>query len=582
MTGEDAGTIALLRRRLAEATEQRRGRERELADLAARAQAAEAQVGTIRLTLAYGLGQALVDARGWAGLLRLPRRLIELHRAQKAKRRWKGAKPGGARAADQTRLLDEARRINAGEGLDAAARWIGGQPAALRTAKARALAEIAIEHVRDRPESALSIGLEAATLAPGEGRLAVLAARLHAAGHVGLPLRLYDAIAGAGLPEPHGRRRLAIVEEARIAADGMAVPPRGARASGRGVVIVASGALPWFHDAAARRAEAIWQAAGPDAFVVALDIGGSTNEMADEARRYRLAGTADEVGRALADLLRHREIGIVHLLAGDEERDALAMRVARAQGAMLVTDHAEFDPLAFDGQSERGIVARRRLAGLVAGADRVILRHEAGATLLPEAERLPAILPVFEPPAEEAVAALRRELGLGPVSRPLACFSAFDGEDGGANALVSGFAELLSEQADVVLIACGSGPGVATMMRQAARLGVADHVVHAAGLPAFRLPALVALAEAVLLPDEGDMALAREASGAGALAIAIGKPVLASARAWTWTGAPGEAAGLPDKAGMARVLAGEAPPPLPGDPSADAAIRTIHDELRAR
>jgi glycosyltransferase involved in cell wall biosynthesis len=498
-----------LRARLVEEIDRRRERDRDLVEQRARADAAEAELANVRLTLSFGLGHALVQALTWRGLLRLPGRLSELRRRQAAKR---GRLPGryvGVRPADAMRLVGEARERLRREDAAAVRDWILSQGVA-PAEKARALADLAIAIVADQPQAALAIGLASAEIKTAEPRLFTLAVALHEAGFVSGPLDLLDRLAARlSFSEAMAQHVAAIRAEAAplpVAGDVRLdrEPPRGGT-----VVLVAQAAL----DAGnldALRASEVAAAAGAGASVVAVAGDGA-------------------IGAAIGDA------GVVHLIGAD----IAAAAAARRRGARVILDIATLPrwALANDGR-ERSVIAAARVMAALRSADAVVVRSaEIGrvvARLAPDV--LPILIPAVIAPvaaSEDRLTDLRRELDLRPDRPVVVCAAGLD-DDPGLFDLVDAVADLVADTPELTLLFVGTGPAAPALARAAARRDISRNVLFSGAFRAVDLPAYLALGGVAVFPRRGPASC--DTSPAMAFAGSLGLPRIASAAEWGWRG----------------------------------------------
>ncbi|MFW2829711.1 glycosyltransferase [Sphingomonas sp. ID0503] len=531
---EDA---AALRAQLSAEIERRRERDRELVEQRARADAAEAQLGNIRLTLSYGLGQALVEALTLRGLLRLPMRIMELRKRQQAKRGRLPAHYAGIRAAEAMRMVPQDIEAMDRDALIAAARDLqGGSP----VERARALAEIALALVRFDPAEALRIGEEAAVVRPDEPRLFNLAMALHGAGMLDGPLRLLERIEGK-LPfsTAMSARLNAIRAEAAAPAP---YPGRPERMQSAGNVLVVIGEEAFSDGGAdAYRAFAAARSAACQLFVVTAEVG--------EVRSFERSGVIVSVGGA-ADL--PGSTGIAHVVGLEME---VPVRHLLAQGTRVLID-TMYVPVV-EG-TERAVARGVRLAALLAAADRVIVRSEAAAVeiarLIPDANPLvvPSEIPVLEI-GEERLTDLRRELDLRPERPVIVCAGPLI-DDPGLFDLIEAHADV--GRPDLTLLFIGTGPAAPALARAAARRGISRNVIFAGTIRPEDMPAYLALGQIVAVPHRGEAA--RRAAEALVFAEAIGVPCAASSAAWAWSGLPNQVA-ADDREAMVTILSGPLP-----------------------
>ncbi len=533
-----AAEVEALRRQLAAEEERRRNRDRDLVEQTARTREAEARLDAIRQTMAFGLGQALVDALRLPGLVRLPRRILDLRARQKEKRGWQTTHAVEQAPAEEMRLVEPARVRAATDGTASAAAWVEGRPRGMKAAKARALAELAIDSAAADPALAADLGHRALALSARETRVVALALRLHDAGEIAAPLALLDGIEPGLLTPGVSRRRSGMQRSLGLLTEGLPVAPRRTAPAGERSAVLAARSLPWAGDMIAWRAGETGVVSGEEASDAAL----------------RRAG-----------------IGHVRIVLSDPDRDAAAIAGALRAGAEVTLDIGWLPrELLATAESERRRAAEAWLRGMIGAADRVIARGEAyrevaarfGAgriELLPDA---PVPPPALDDEAREDLA---RTLRLPPDRVLLVCPVGLDGDAG-----LDGLVEASAAHPRLALLFCGSGPGLPRLARAAARIGVDERVIFAGEMPPSQMRAALALADAIVLPQREAAAIASDPWGALPLVCGLGRPLIVSNASWQWrTIADSEGAGaiiVADDAAMADALArfaalrqGEAP-----------------------
>lgn len=511
---DDGESIESLRARLVEEIDRRRDRDRELVEQRARADGAEAELANVRLTLAFGLGHALVEALHWRGLLRLPGRIRELRRRQAAKR---GRLPGrykGTRPADAMHLVDGAVAIGRSNGAPAARDWVAAQKAT-PAEKARALVETALALTTADPAAALDLGFAAATLRAGESRLFTLAMALYGQGQLAGPLDLVDR-AGGELPRSLAMdTAIAAIRAERAAAPALApraqIPPPG------------------------------------DAVAVAVAAGSRAAQDLDALRAAACGGTLLDLEAACqGEALVEAKAGLLHIVGVDAAGAAEALSAAHALGIPVIVDVQSLPlwVLRADG-SERNLHAEARLATLLRAADRVVLRSAAARTVL---SRLAPDLAVAEIPADSVpglrvaepdLLDLRREFDLRPDRPVILCPVPLD-DDPGLFDLVEAVAGLAAEVPEVTLLFADTGAAAPALARHAARCGAARHVLFSGSIVDGDIPALLSLARVAVFPRRGP-GPGTDRSAAMGQAMAIGLPVVASGVEWRWRARAGVA-----------------------------------------
>jgi hypothetical protein len=515
-----ADTVESLRTRLVEEIDRRRDRDRELVEQRARADAAEAELGNVRLTLAFGLGHALVEALHWRGFLRLPGRVLELRRRQAAKR---GRLPGrykGVRPSDAMHLVDAAI-AQARSGGASAARASVTAAKATSAEKARALVEAALALVPIDAEGALALGLDAAALKGGEPRLFSLALALHAEGGLSGPLALLDK-AGDQLP------RSTAMDTAIAAIRGEAdapipdIPARAQIASpGDGCLIAVAARSRADRDLDGLRAEACG------------------------APVIDLAAVAHEVPGGA---------GVLHVVGLHAPEVPAAIATAHERGMTVILDVLTLPSWALAGdETERSRRAEARVAATLRAADRLVVRSEATrvaiARLAPGvATDLIAADPIVTARvAEPDLLDLRRELDVRPDRPVIVCPVPLEA-DPGLFDLVESLTALAADLPETTLLFTNTGAAAPALARAAARRGVARNVLFAGSTVPADLPAQLSLARVVALPRRG-AAVGADLSPAFATARAIGIPVVASEVERRWRGDGGEGVFLADDVG---------------------------------
>ena len=499
-----------MQRRLAIAEARGRERDRALAEERARANAAEAQVDSLRATLSFGLGQVLVESMTLKGALRLPRRILELRQRQAVKRGRAPRMPGTVRPADAMVLAGPAIERARADGWRSAADWLARQEGT-DPARSRALAEVALFAVADDPAAAAGLGDEAVVLFPAEPRLFALAVALHAAGMLLRPAALLDRLDPALLATDAAARIVADIRRDAAAAASVSsgigtTPPARTRGKG-GILVIGDAEDP----RAAQVCAAVPARIGPATAIVRPGEG---------------SGTAP---------------GGVHLLATGSDRDGAAAQAAAAAGIPVVVDLATVAAETLAPQTERGALACARLARLVGQASRVVARSPALARLVAEVAGVePVLLPAAAPPVATVAAEdrldLQQELEL-PAGAPVVLCPGPLSADPGLFALADALFSLpLIDDHAAVLVLLGDGPAGPALAARAARRGAPARLRLAGRTAAADRAALLSMASLVVFPRVEEQAIAPAGPIELAAALRLGRPVLASLAELAWAG----------------------------------------------
>ncbi|MBA3810070.1 MAG: glycosyltransferase [Caulobacteraceae bacterium] len=570
----------------------RRALDREIVEMRSLLAEAERQLGNVRQTFIYRIGEAIVSARTWKGLRSLPRRLIALRRAYREKRGNAGPSvENRQRVSQRLRYVEEAVNVLSNHGLDAAGAHVRGMPERHAEEKARALVELALAGLADHPGRAGGLGLEAAGLNPREPRLRALVMALFDHGQVMAPADLLAKMDGGLMSSPAdlARRDVILAHRSQLVAP-MAPPPRAAdRPGGRPrLAVVTPRASPQHGDAVALRAQAVLRAAddaGIEAFLVtppgyqypANGNGSPVLETVGTATAVRLAPSdasleafdafVSETSGNLARVFARRHITHVHAMAGTPLATA-ALWAARAKGAKTTLDVAAA-PAFGDRTGPSWEASERFCSGLslfaetLGAADQVIVRSKAVADELVERRLIdhPMIIEDALPddlalaPAE-SVNEVRHELGLSD-QRLIGVFEAIDDDEGLAD-LVRALPAIHKAEPRAAVFFCGAGKGSANLVRLAARLGVADHVFIPTGFVRGRTADYLSAFSVAAFPKR--RALSRGLSAAFELqaVLAVGAPVVATdttwARDWINPGITGLAVEPADVDGLAEAI----------------------------
>jgi glycosyltransferase involved in cell wall biosynthesis len=585
-----AAEVEALRAELAEALrrneERRRDRralDREIVEMRSMLAEAERQLGNIRQTFIYRIGDAIVAARTWKGLRGLPRRLIALRRAYLDKRAVSGsAVATQRRMAERLRYVEDALKILAAGGLDAAVAHVRSMPDRHANEKARTLVELAQAVRHAQPGRAVALGIDAAALNPHELRLRALVLGLFDQGEVVAPATLLSALGEGLMASPADvARREVIAAHRRQLSSPIVFPPRAAtiHPGAPRIAVVSPRSLPQHAEAITFRAQAVVEAAreaGHEAILVTAPgyqypkagDGGPVQRKMGVAEVVRL-GPGDappeafdsflaETGATLTALfLRHR-ITHVHALAGTSLA-AAALWGARRAGATFTLDVGGV-PVFGDRVDAAWEASERFRSGyslfteLVSSSDQVIVRSGAVASDLQargliEEPRIveDALPPGFAPASSASVRDIRRELGLSD-QRVIGVFEAIDDDEGLAD-LVRALPAIRRDFPDAAILFCGSGRGGQALMQLAARLDIADHVLIPSGFVRQRTPDYLSAFSVAAFPKRRDPGSGLASAFELQAALAVGAPVVAADNAWARDWIDGGQTGLTVKAG---------------------------------
>lgn len=584
-------------RRNEEKRQDRRVLDREIVELRGMLAEAERQLGNIRQTFVYRIGDTIVSARTWKGFRQLPRRLIALRRAWREKRGPSG-RDGlqQKRPAERLRFVEETLKVLAEQGLEVAAAQVRAVPERHGGDKARALVELALGVRLEHPAEARTLGVEAASLDPDEPRLRALVLGLFDQGEVQAPAALLACMGEGLMARPADQvRRETILDQARQLSSPLVFPspspPFSPASFSQGpmrLAVVSPRSLPQHAEAITFRAQAVIDAAresGHEALLVTAPgyqypksgDGGPAARTVGATQIIRLAageapGEAfqsfvSETGAALAALfLRHR-ITHVHALAGTPLA-AAALWAARRAGARFILDiggvpafggHAQPDWAA----SERFRAGYRLFADVARGADQVIVRSAAVAQSLEVDGLLERPLVVedalpagFTRASAASVRDIRRELGLAD-QRLIGVFESID-EDEGLADLVRALPAIREAEPSAAIFFCGSGKGGQSLRQLAARLDVADHVLIPSGFVRQRTPDYLSAFSVAVFPKHRSLVPGLSAPFELQAALSVGAPVVATdntwARDWISDSATGLSVEVGDVDGLASAI----------------------------
>ncbi|MGI8839348.1 MAG: glycosyltransferase [Caulobacteraceae bacterium] len=579
-------------RRNEEKRHARRALDREIVEMRSMLAEAERQLGNIRQTFIYRIGDAIVAARTWKGLRGLPRRLIALRRAYLEKRALTGSSGSGQKgAAERLRYVEEALKVLSSGGLDAAVEHVRSMPERHAHEKARTLVELAQAVRLEQPGRAASLGVEAATLNPHEVRLRALLLALFDQGEIEGPATLLASMSEGLLTSPADRgRREIILAHRRELSQPLVFPQQAgpAHAGGPRLAVITPRSLPHHAEAVTFRAQAVLEAArdgGHEAILVtgpgyqypAVGDGGPVQRKVGATEVIRL-GAEDappeafdrfvtEAGATLGALfLRHRTTH-VHALAGTPLA-AAALWGARRAGATFTLDVGGVPAFGDRFESaweatERFGAGQRLFADLIGSSDRVIARSRAVALdlkargLADEPLVIEDALPAsFVRASAASVGDIRRELGLGD-QRLIGVFETIDGDEGLAD-LVRALPAIRRDCPDAAILFCGSGRNGQALMQLAAQLDMAEHVLIPTGFVRQRTPDYLSAFSVAAFPKRRDPGPGLAAAFELQAALAVGAPVVAAdnpwARDWIAEGESGLTVAAGDIDGLARAV----------------------------
>ncbi len=584
--------LAEMRRRDEERRRDRRALDREIVEMRSLLAEAERQLGNIRQTFIYRIGDAIVAARTWKGLRNLPRRLIALRQAYLEKRAVTGSTGQQQKqVAQRLRYVEEAIKVLAARGLDAAVEHVRSMPERHAHEKARTLVELAQAVRLQQPARAGRLGVEAAGLNPHEPRLRALVLALFDQGEVRAPAALLAGMSEGLMASPADlARRETILAHQRQLSSPLVFPPLapGAYAGPPRLAVVSPRSLPQHAEAITFRAQAVLGAVrdgGHEAILVTAPgyqypkagDGEPVQRKIGAAEVIRLgAGGAppeafdkfvEETGTTLTALfLRHR-VTHVHALAGTPLA-AAALWAARRVGAKFILDVGELPTfgdrteLAWEG-TERFGAGYSLFADMARCADQVIARSAALALelkargLANEPSVVEDALPAgFARTSEANIRDIRRELGLAD-QRLIGVFETIDGDEGLAD-LVRALPGIRQVCPNAAILFCGSGKGGQTLMQLAARLDVADHVLIPAAFVRQRTADYLSAFSVAAFPKRRGPGPGLTAAFELQVALAVGAPVVATDNAWArdWIahGETGFTVGAGDIDGLVRAI----------------------------
>ena len=580
-------------RRSEETRRDRRALDREIVEMRSMLAEAERQLGNIRQTFIYRIGDAIVSARTWKGLRGLPRRLIALRRAYLEKRATSGSADARRKPmAERLRYVEDALKVLATGGLDAAVKHVRSMPERHTHEKARTLVELALAVRVEQPGRAGTLGVEAAALNPSEMRLRALVLALFDQGEVGAPAAVLAAISDGLMASPadQARRETILAHQRQLSAP-LVFPAAaaGTREGGSRLAVISPRSLPQHAEATTFRAQAVLEAArdgGHEAILVTAPgyqypkdgDGDPVRRKIGAAQVIRLgAGHTPseafdrfvaETGAALAALFLSHRITHAHALAGTPLA-ASALWAARHVGAKFTLDVGGVPT--FGDRAEPAWEATERFragyslfADLARSSDQVIVRSRAvaldlkargltdDASIIIE-DALPAS---FVRASDASVRDIRRELGLAD-QRLIGVFETIDNDEGLAD-LVRALPAIRQVCPDAAILFCGSGKGGQTLMQLAARLDVADHVLIPSGFVRQRTADYLSAFSVAAFPKWRGLGLGLSAAFELQAALAVGAPVVAAdnswARDWIVEGETGLTVAAGDVDGLTRAV----------------------------
>jgi glycosyltransferase involved in cell wall biosynthesis len=592
----DAGTLRAeldeALRRNEEKRQDRRALDREIVEMRSMLAEAERQLGNIRQTFVYRIGDAIVAARTWKGFRSLPRRLLGLRRAFLERKGLSGpASVQQKRVAEHLRYVEEALKVLATQGLDAAADHVRAMPDRHANEKARTLVELAQAVRQEQPDRAGALGVEAATLNPLEVRLRALVLALFDQGAIRAPAAVLASMSEGTMARPADLvRRETILAHQRQLSSPLTFPKSAApvHAGAPRLAVVSPRSLPQHAEAITFRAQAVLEAAraaGHEAILVTApgyqypksgDGGPVTRKIGDtevirlgagDAPAEAFDGFVTDTGATLTALFLRLRINKVHAMAGTPLA-AAALWAARRVGARFTLDIGGI-PAFGDGvepaweATERFRAGYSLFADVARGADQTVVRSSAVAQdlkargVMDDPTIVEDALPVsFVRASAASVRDIRRELGLAN-QRLIGVFEAIDNDEGLAD-LVRALPAIRQACPDAAILFCGSGRGGQTLLQLAAKLDVADHVLIPAGFVRQRTADYLSAFSVAVFPKRRDASPGLSAAFELQAALAVGAPVVAAdnpwARDWIAEGETGLTVAAGDVEGLTRAI----------------------------
>ncbi len=565
-----------------------RALDREVIQLRAMLAEAERQMGNIRQTFIYRIGETIVSARTLKGLRQLPRRLFALRRAFLEKRGLLSS-PVHLRMgySDRLKYVEEALALLANQGVDAAIDFVRSLPGQDPEDKARALLEVAHAVWRQDPAQAASLAVEAGVVNQLDPRLRSLVLSLFDHGEVDAPALILSTLSETltVTPADRARRETILAFERQLAAP-LKFPAKLMSAVGSPcVAVVASRSLPHHMQAETFRAQAVMDAAreaGLSTFLVtqpgyqypASGNGEPAARLFNSTHVIRMPSVGDPPGvfdryvPAVAGLLARefiaRGVTCVHAV-GELSLAAAACWAARASGASFTLDVGESPTMG--GHVDDGWIGRERFrssmalfADTVRAADQCIVRSKAVDRAISElgvslgAELIDDFTPeqvskVSEIETDE----IRSQLGLAD-EKIIGVYDSLD-MDEGLSDLLDAFPAIQAAEPSCVIVYIGVGEGAESLRQRAVTRGLIDQVRIAPDLARRRISDCLNLFDVAVFPKRRPSPLGVAASFELQAALAIGAPVVAADTAWAREWVVDRATGLLVDAGDSEALA---------------------------
>ena len=566
-----------------------RALDREVIQLRAMLAEAERQMGNIRQTFIYRIGETIVSARTLKGLRQLPRRLLALRKAYLEKRGLLSP-PVHARMgySDRLRYVEEALGLLAAQGVESAIAFVRSAPGQDSEDKARALLEIAHSVWRQDPAQAASLAVEAGAVNQFDPRLRSLVLSLFDHGEVDAPALMLSTLSETLTATPADRaRRETILAYERQLASPLKFPAKLMSAIGPPcVAVVASRSLPHHMQADTYRAQAVIDAAreaGLTSFLVtqpgylypASGNGEPAARLFNATHVIRMPQVDDPpgvfdryipaVGGLLAREFVARGVTRVHAVS-ELSLAAAACWAARAAGASFTLDVGESPTIG--GHIDDGWTGRERFrsssalfAEMVRTADRCIVRSKAvdsafaelGASL--DAELIDDVAPDQIGTASD-IDEIRSQLGLAN-QRVVGVYESLD-MDEGLSDLLDALPAIRAAAPDTVLVYIGAGHGAETLRQRAASRGLIDEVRIAPDVARRRIADGLGLFDVAVFPKRRRSPLGVAAPFELQAALAMGVPVVAVnttwAREWVIDGVTGLLVEAGDSEALARAI----------------------------
>jgi glycosyltransferase involved in cell wall biosynthesis len=542
-----------------------RALDREVIQLRAMLAEAERQMGNIRQTFIYRIGETIVSARTLKGLRQLPRRLLALRRAYLEKRGLLSPALNSRMGySERLRYVEEALALLASRGVEAAIDFVRAAPGHDPEDKARALLEVAHSVWRQDPAQAASLAVEAGAVNQLDPRLRSLVLSLFDHGEVDAPALMLSTLSETLTATPADRaRRETILAYERQLASPLKFPSTLMGANGPPcVAVVASRSLPHHLQADTFRAQAVMDAAreaGLSAFLVTqpgyqyptTGNGEPAPRLFNSTHVIRMPQVDDPpgvfdryvpaVGGLLAKEFIARGVTCVHAV-GELSLAAAACWAARVSGASFTLDIGESPTIG--GHIDDGWIGRERFrssmalfAEVVRAADRCIVRSKAvdrafselGISL--DAEIIDDLAPEqFTKVSELEIDEIRSQLGLAN-EKIIGVYDSLD-MDEGLSDLLDAFPVIRAAEPDTVIVYIGSGHGAEALRQRAATRSLIDHVRIAPDLGRRKIADCLSLFDVAAFPKRRASALGVAAPFELQAALAIGVPVVAADTAW--------------------------------------------------